>query len=84
MKILHGHQREETAQFIVFRSHCGFVAEFCAPAEAHEKGGIEGEAGYFRGNHWVPILRAQDLEALSRQLQLACDEDQGRTISGRE
>lgn len=83
-RILRGHQREETARFIAFRSHWGFVAEFCTPAEAHEKGGIEGEAGYFRRNHWVPVPQAQDLEALNRQLQLACDEDQGRTISGRE
>jgi len=83
-KILRGHQREETARFIAFRSHWGFVAEFCTPAEAHEKGGIEGEAGYFRRNHWVPVPQAQDLETLNRQLQLACDEDQGRTISGRE
>jgi hypothetical protein len=27
----------------------------CTPAEAHEKGGIEGEAGYFGRNHWVPV-----------------------------
>jgi transposase len=47
-KILRGHQREETARFIAFRSHWGFAAEFCTPAEAHEKGGIEGEVSYFR------------------------------------
>ena len=36
-KILRGYQRGETARFIAFRSHWGFVAEFCTPAEAHEK-----------------------------------------------
>jgi transposase len=50
-KILRGHQREETARFIAFRSHWRFESEFCTPAEAHEKGGVEGEAGYFRRNH---------------------------------
>jgi hypothetical protein len=83
-KILRGYQREETARFIAFRSHWGFVAEFCTPAEAHEKGGIEGEAGYFRRNHWVPVPQARDLEDLNRQLLAACEQDQGRTIASRE
>jgi transposase len=83
-KILRGYQREETARFIAFRSHWGFAAEFCTPAEAHEKGGIEGEAGYFRRNHWVPVPQAQNLEDLNRQLLAACAQDQERTIAGRE
>jgi len=83
-KILRGYQREETARFIAFRSHWGFAAEFCTPAEAHEKGGIEGEAGYFRRNHWVPVPQARDLEDLNRQLLAACEQDQRRTIAGRE
>jgi transposase len=83
-KILRGYQREETARFIAFRSHWGFAAEFCTPAEAHEKGGVEGEAGYFRRNHWVPVPQARDLEELNRQLLGACEQDQGRTIAGRE
>ncbi|MDQ2777304.1 MAG: IS21 family transposase [Acidobacteriota bacterium] len=60
-KILRGHRREETACFVAFRSHWRFEAEFCTPAEPHEKGGIEGEAGYFRRNHWVPVPQAKDL-----------------------
>ena len=83
-KILRGYQREETARFIAFRSHWGFTAEFCTPAEAHEKGGIEGEEGYFRRNHWVPLPQARDLEELNRQLLAGCEQDQGRTIAGRE
>jgi transposase len=83
-KILRGYQREETARFIAFRSHWGFAAEFCTPAEAHEKGGIEGEAGYFRRNHWVPVPQARNLEDLNRQLRAACAQDQERTIAGRE
>lgn len=56
-KVLRGHRREETERCIVFRSHWGFEAEFCNPEEAHEKGGVEGEAGYFRRNDFVPCHR---------------------------
>jgi hypothetical protein len=82
-KILRGYQREETARFIAFRSHWRFAAEFCTPAAAHEKGGVEGEVGYFRRNHWVPVPQARDWEGLNEQLLGACQQDQRRTISGR-
>jgi transposase len=82
-KILRGQQREETSRFIAFRSHWRFSAEFCTPAEAHEKGGIESEAGYFRRNHWVPVPQAADLADLNRQLAVACRQDEQRTLSGR-
>jgi len=83
-RILRGHQREETSRFIAFRSHWRFTAEFCTPAAAHEKGGIESEAGYFRRNHWVPVPQARDLEELNQQLLAGCKADQQRTITGRE
>ena len=82
-KIFQGYRREETARFISFRSHWRFRSEFCTPAEAHEKGGVEGEAGYFRRNHWVPVPEASDLTDLNRQLLAACHRDEGRWISGR-
>jgi len=83
-KILRGHRREETARFVGFRSHWRFEAEFCTPAEPHEKGGIEGEAGYFRRNHWVPVPEAEDIAELNRQLLNACQQDEHRVIAGRE
>jgi transposase len=83
-KILRGSQREQTARFVAFRSHWRFEAEFCTPAEAHEKGGIEGEAGYFRRNHWVPVPEAEDVADLNRQLLIACQQDEHRVITGRE
>lgn len=67
-KILRGQQRELTSRFIAFRSHWQYRAEFCTPGEGHEKGGIEGEAGYFRRNHWVPVPTAADLASLHRKL----------------
>jgi transposase len=83
-KILRGSRREETARFVAFRSHWRFDAEFCTPAEPHEKGGIEGEAGFFRRNHWVPVPVATDIEVLNQQLVAACQHDQHRLIAGRE
>src|SRR5215472_17834585 len=81
-KILRGYRREETARFIAFRSHWRFSSEFCSPYEAHEKGGIEGEVGYFRRNHWVPLPKARDLEDLNIQLLAACRADERRQIGG--
>jgi transposase len=83
-RILRGHQREETVRFVAFRSHWHFASEFCNPAEAHEKGGIESEVGTFRRNHWVPVPQATDLAALNVQLLAACRRDEARTIAGRD
>ena len=83
-KILRGVRREETGRFVGFRSHWRFEAEFCTPAEPQEKGGSESEAGYFRRNHWAPVPQATNLADLNRQLVTACQQDEQRTISGRE
>ncbi len=72
-----------TARFIAFRSHWQYQAEFCTPAEGHEKGGIEGEVGYFRRNHWVPVPVAHDLAELNRRLLEDCRRDESRVLSGR-
>jgi hypothetical protein len=83
-KVLGGARREETTRFVAFRSHWQFEAEFCTPNEPQEKGGVEGEAGYFRRNHWVPIPQAADIAELNQQLLAACQQDEQRTIAGRE
>jgi transposase InsO family protein len=51
-EILRGYQREETERIIAFRSHWGFASEYCNPARGNEKGGVEGELGWFRRN-WL-------------------------------
>ena len=83
-KILRGFRREETTRFIAFRSHWRFTAEFCTPAEPQEKGGIEGEVGYFRRNHWVPVPKIIDLATLNQQLLKACQQDEQRFLAGRD
>jgi transposase len=82
-KILRGYRREETSRFIAFRSHWRFQSEFCNPARGNEKGGVEGEGGYFRRNHWVPLPQARDLEELNAYLERCCRQDQQRLLEGR-
>jgi hypothetical protein len=82
-EILRGHQRQETARFIGFRSHWGFQAGFCNPGEGHEKGGVEGEGGQFRRNYLVPVPRVRNLEELNLLLAAGSREEQNRVIAGR-
>jgi transposase len=81
-RVLRGSRREETQRFIAFRSHWRFASEFCTPGEGHEKGGVEGEVGAFRRNHWVPVPQAHDLADLNAQLLAACRQDESRTPDG--
>jgi hypothetical protein len=82
-KVFRGHTRDEHTRFIAFRSHWGFAAEFCNPAQPQEKGGVEGEVGTFRRNHLVPVPQFPDLEALNSQLLADCIADQSRPIGDR-
>jgi transposase len=82
-KILRGYRREETVRFIAFRSHWRFQASFCTPGEGHEKGGVEGEGGYFRRNHLVPVPKTKDLEEINSILRAGCQRDERRIIGGR-
>ncbi len=83
-KILRGREREETIRFIAFRSHWGYEASFCTPARGNEKGGVEGEVGYFRRNHFVPVPQAKDWADLNEQLLAGCREDEQRLIGERQ
>jgi transposase len=82
-RVLRGSRREETQRFLAFRSHWRYLAEFCTPGEGHEKGGVEGEVGTFRRNHWVPVPQARDLADLNAQLRAACAADEARVPGGR-
>jgi len=82
-KILRGRQRVETDRMIAFRSHWGYQSEYCNPAKGNEKGGVEGELGWFRRNCLTPVPEAANLEALNQQLLDACYANRQRTIEGR-
>jgi transposase len=82
-KILRGYQREETERIIAFRSHWNYQSQYCNPARGNEKGGVEGELGWFRRNWLVPVPEAGDLAGLNQQILAACMESRSRTIAGR-
>lgn len=82
-KILRGQRREENERFIAFRSHWGFESDFCNPGRGNEKGGVEGEQGYFRRNYLVPLPEARDLEHLNELLREGSKEEEQRVIAGR-
>ncbi|MGH9563712.1 MAG: IS21 family transposase [Terracidiphilus sp.] len=81
-KILRGRQRVETERVIAFRSHWGFLSEYCNPASGNEKGGVEGEVGRFRRNWLVPVPEAASLSALNEWLLTGCLANRNRTVSG--
>ena len=82
-KILRGYQRIETDRMIAFRSHWGFQSEYCNPASGNEKGGVEGELGWFRRNFLVPVPEAPDLQAFNEQLYGFCCGNGDRIIAGK-
>ncbi len=82
-KILRGHRREETQRFRAFRSHWGYSSQFCNPARGNEKGGVEGEVGYCRRNHLVPVPLVGDWAGLNQLLWAACVADGARCIGER-
>jgi transposase len=82
-KILRGRQRVETDRIIAFRSHWGYKSEYCNPAKGNEKGGVEGELGWYRRNCLVPVPEAKDLATLNEQVLAACMANRGRTIHGK-
>ena len=83
-KILRGRQRIETDRIIAFRSHWGYRSEYCNPAKGNEKGGVEGELGWYRRNCLTPVPEAADLAALNEQLLNACVANRNRTIHGKK
>jgi transposase len=82
-KILRGRQRLETERIIAFRSHWGFSSQYCTPASGHEKGGVEGELGWYRRNLLVPVPEVRDLAELNETLLAGCIASRARTISGK-
>ena len=68
---------------IAFRSHWGYQSAYCNPAKGNEKGGVEGELGWFRRNCLSPVPEAANLEALNEQLLAMCYANRKRTIIGK-
>jgi hypothetical protein len=60
-------QRIETQRWTAFRSHCGLDVFYCQPGieGAHEKGGVEGQIGWFRRDHLVPVPHVDSFDQLN-------------------
>ena len=85
VKILQGRDRIENERFIALRSNCGFESFFCEPgiAGAHEKGGVEGDIGWFRRNHLTPVPAFDTLADLNDYLERCDTADMQRWRTGR-
>ncbi|MGW1161098.1 hypothetical protein ACWD5Q_32890 [Streptomyces sp. NPDC002513] len=63
--------RVEADRWIAFKSHFGIESFYCRPdiEGAHEKGGVEGQIGYFRRNHFVPVPEVSSLAELNELVE---------------
>lgn len=85
IRVLLGRERDCNEKFIAMRSHYGFTSLFCLPGQkgAHEKGGVEGEAGRFRRNQLVPLPQVATLDELNELIARRGEaEDAVRRIDG--
>ncbi|MFF1746202.1 IS21 family transposase [Streptomyces mirabilis] len=79
--IFRSRSREENPRWTAFHQHYGFVPFYCEPGlrGAHEKGGVEGQVGYFRRNYLTPVPETGSLDELnSRLLEFERREDTRR------
>ncbi|GAA2530915.1 hypothetical protein Ahu01nite_094580 [Winogradskya humida] len=78
-------QRVETIRWTAFRSHFSVDAFYCQPGlqGAHEKGGVEGQIGWFRRNHLVPVPEVDSFEQLNAMVDAWDAADEARRIGSR-
>jgi transposase len=77
--------RVENDRWTAFRSHYDLDAFYCQPglAGAHEKGGVEGQIGWFRRNHLVPVPEVASVDELNALIDAWDAADEVRRIGGR-
>ncbi|PVC80849.1 IS21 family transposase [Streptomyces sp. CS014] len=78
-------RRVEAERWTAFRSHYGLDALYCQPGirGAHEKGGVEGQIGWFRRNHLVPVPEVDTLAELNEMIDQWDEQDDARRIRSR-
>lgn len=78
-------QRVEAERWTAFRSHYGIEAFYCQPGirGAHEKGGVEGQIGWFRRNHLVPVPEVDSIAELNAMVEKWDEADEQRRIGAR-
>jgi transposase len=77
--------RVEVDRWTAFRSHWDIDAFYCQPGieGAHEKGGVEGQIGWFRRNHLVPVPDVPSIQALNALVDEWDEQDEARRVGGR-
>jgi transposase len=77
--------RVEAGRWTAFRSRWGLDAFYCQPGikGAHEKGGVEGQIGWFRRNHLVPVPDVASIAALNALVDQWDEQDEARRVGGR-
>jgi hypothetical protein len=80
-----GRRRQENDRWVLFRSHYGFDPFYCQPGidGAHEKGGVEGEVGWFRRNRLSPMPVTESLDELNDRIRIWEAQDDARRINDR-
>lgn len=67
-RVIHrSRSREEHPRWADFRRHFSITPFYCEPGlrGAHEKGGVEGQVGYWRRNYLTPVPRVDSLDELN-------------------
>jgi hypothetical protein len=79
-----GRLREETDRWTAYRS-VGFDAFYCQPGQrgAHKKGGVEGQIGWYRRNHMVPVPDVESIDELNAMTDAWDAADDARRIGAR-
>ncbi|GAA1626674.1 IS21 family transposase [Nonomuraea maheshkhaliensis] len=74
--------RVESERWVAFRSWAGIDAFYCRPGlvGAHEKGGVEGQIGWFRRNHLVPVPDVASISELNELIDQWDVKDEQRRI----
>lgn len=83
-KILKGKKRQEQQAFKELRSYYLFESNYCTPAQAHEKGGVENDVGYAQRNFFSPIPEVASFQELNAILRKACEQDMQRRTRGQK
>jgi transposase len=83
-KVMQGRKRLEQEDFRKFKACYSFEARFCNPASGHEKGGVEGLAGFARRNYMVPVPEAANIDELNEKILKQCLAYGSHTMAGRE
>jgi transposase len=68
----------------IFESYYLFESRYCTPAQAHEKGGVESDAGYALRNFMAPVPEVNSYAELNERLRMACVADMHRRPRGKK